>query len=160
MEQGEIVLNEHNKQEYPPMHTAEHILNATMVKLFGCGRAVTAHIERRKSKCDYKFDREPSPEEMASVAEAVNRVIEADLPVTEEYVDAAEAEGRFDLTRLPSNVSSVLRIVNIGDYDSCPCAGNHVKHTGEIGHFNMLGYTYTPGKLRIRYKTGENLGDR
>ena len=26
MEQ-EIQLNEHNKQEYPPMHTAEHILN-------------------------------------------------------------------------------------------------------------------------------------
>lgn len=25
----EIQLNEHNKQEYPPMHTAEHILNQT-----------------------------------------------------------------------------------------------------------------------------------
>ena len=32
MEQ-EIQLNEHNKQEYPPMHTAEHILNQTMVRL-------------------------------------------------------------------------------------------------------------------------------
>ena len=30
MEQ-EIQLNEHNKAEYPPMHTAEHILNQTMV---------------------------------------------------------------------------------------------------------------------------------
>ena len=29
MEQ-EIQLNEHNKAEYPPMHTAEHILNQTM----------------------------------------------------------------------------------------------------------------------------------
>ena len=28
-------LNDHNKQEYPPMHTAEHLLNATMVKTFG-----------------------------------------------------------------------------------------------------------------------------
>ena len=28
-------LNAHNKQEYPPMHTAEHLLNATMVKMFG-----------------------------------------------------------------------------------------------------------------------------
>ena len=32
MEQ-EIQLNEHNKQEYPPMHTAEHILNQTMVRM-------------------------------------------------------------------------------------------------------------------------------
>ena len=33
MEQ-EIQLNEHNKQEYPPMHTAEHLLNSQMVKYF------------------------------------------------------------------------------------------------------------------------------
>ena len=37
MEQ-EIQLNEHNKQEYPPMHTAEHLLNSQMVKYFHCRR--------------------------------------------------------------------------------------------------------------------------
>ena len=50
MEQ-QIQLNDHNKQEYPPMHTAEHLLNATMVKTFGCPRSRNAHIERKKSKC-------------------------------------------------------------------------------------------------------------
>ena len=49
MEQ-QIQLNDHNKQEYPPMHTAEHLLNATMVKTFGCPRSRNAHIERKKSK--------------------------------------------------------------------------------------------------------------
>ena len=44
MEQ-EIQLNEHNKQEYPPMHTAEHILNQTMVRMFGCPRSKNAHID-------------------------------------------------------------------------------------------------------------------
>ena len=52
-------LNEHNKEEYPPMHTTEHILNQTMIRLFGCGRAVSAHIERKKSKLDFRFQREP-----------------------------------------------------------------------------------------------------
>lgn len=46
MEQ-EIQLNEHNKAEYPPMHTAEHILNQTMVRMFGCLRSKNAHIERK-----------------------------------------------------------------------------------------------------------------
>ena len=32
----EPILNAHNKEEYPPAHTAEHILNATMVRMFGC----------------------------------------------------------------------------------------------------------------------------
>ena len=40
------VINDHNKKEYPPMHTAEHILNATMVKMFGCPRSRNAHIVR------------------------------------------------------------------------------------------------------------------
>lgn len=31
----EPVFNAHNKEEFPPAHTAEHILNATMVKMFG-----------------------------------------------------------------------------------------------------------------------------
>lgn len=47
MEQ-QIQLNDHNKQEYPPMHTCEHIVNRTMMNLFGCGRSVSAHIERKK----------------------------------------------------------------------------------------------------------------
>lgn len=33
-----------------PMHTTEHIINQTMIRLFGCGRSVSAHIERKKSK--------------------------------------------------------------------------------------------------------------
>lgn len=44
----EIILNDHNKQEYPPMHTCEHIINQTMIRLFGCGRSISAHIERKK----------------------------------------------------------------------------------------------------------------
>lgn len=46
MEQ-EIQLNEHNKQEYPPMHTAEHLLNSQMVKYFHCERSFSAHIEKK-----------------------------------------------------------------------------------------------------------------
>ena len=62
------ILNEHNKEEYPPMHTAEHILNGTMVKMFGCRRAQNAHIERRKSKCDYDLPAPPSGYRESSVS--------------------------------------------------------------------------------------------
>lgn len=48
MEQ-QIQLNDHNKQEYPPMHTCEHIVNRTMMNLFGCGRSVS-RTYREKEK--------------------------------------------------------------------------------------------------------------
>ena len=63
-------LNDHNKQEYPPMHTTEHIINQTMIRLFGCGRSISAHIERKKSKLDYRLAACPTEEEIKKLEEA------------------------------------------------------------------------------------------
>ena len=74
MMETEVQLNAHNKAEYPPMHTAEHILNQTMVRLFGCPRSRNAHIERKKSKCDYELSEAPTPEQMAEIERKVNEL--------------------------------------------------------------------------------------
>lgn len=154
MEQ-EIQLNDHNKQEYPPMHTAEHILNQTMVRMFGCPRSKNAHIERKKSKCDYLLSEAPTAEMMAEVERKVNEVIDRHLPVTIEFMPLEQAGEIVDLSKLPDDVSETLRIVRIGDYDACACIGTHVSNTSEIGHFKMLTYDYTEGWLRLRFKLTE-----
>ena len=116
MEQ-EVQLNEHNKAEYPPMHTAEHILNQTMVRLFGCPRSRNAHIERKKSKCDYQLSEAPTAEQMAAVEQQVNDVIDQHLPITIEFMPREEAAHIVDLSKLPAEASETLRIVRIGDYE-------------------------------------------
>lgn len=73
------------------MHTAEHILNQTMVRMFGCARSKNTHIERKKSKCDYFLSRQPDEETVKAIEEAVNAVIARDLKVTEEYMSMDEA---------------------------------------------------------------------
>ena len=114
MEQ-EIQLNAHNKQEYPPMHTCEHIINRTMVNLFGCGRAVSAHIERKKSKLDFALSQAPSEDDIARIEATVNEVIAHHLPVTTEFITQEEATGRFDMKRLPEGASETVRVVHVGD---------------------------------------------
>lgn len=151
MEQ-ELQLNEHNKQEYPPMHTAEHILNQTMVRMFGCPRSMNAHIERKKSKCDYDLDKEPTQEQVAEIERKVNEIIESGLDVTAEYMPVSEASKIADLRKLPENVSDTLRIVRIGDYDACACIGAHVDNTSEIGRFKIISHSYENGKWRVRFK--------
>ncbi|MBP5171956.1 MAG: hypothetical protein ILP04_07885 [Bacteroidales bacterium] len=146
------VLNEHNKQEYPPMHTAEHILNATMVNMFSCPRSRSAHIERKKSKCDYELPQAPSEEQLAAVEQRVNEVIAADLPVTVEFMPREEAASIVDLSKLPDDASAMLRIVRIGTYDACACIGAHVKHTGQVGRFKIISHDYENGRLRLRFK--------
>lgn len=156
MEQ-EIQLNDHNKQEYPPMHTAEHILNQTMVRLFGCPRSKNAHIERKKSKCDYVLSEEPSQEMMEEVERRVNEIIGRDLPVTVEFMPKEEAGAIVDLSKLPDEASETLRIIRVGDYDACACAGTHVQNTAGIGTFKMLNYDYADGRLRLRFKLIEKI---
>ena len=151
MEQ-EIQLNEHNKTEYPPMHSAEHILNQTMVRMFGCPRSKNAHIERKKSKCDYILTEEPTAETMAEVDRRVNEVIDQNLPVVIEFMTKEAAADIVDLSKLPEEASETLRIVRIGDYDACACIGVHVNNTSEIGRFKLLNYDYTDNRLRLRFK--------
>ena len=145
-------LNEHNKQEFPPMHTAEHILNGTMVKMIGCRRADNAHIERKKSKCDYNLSQALTPEQIQSVEDKVNEVIAQDLPITEEFATQDEVKSRFDMARLPEGASETVRIVHVGDYDECLCAGVHVSHTSEIGRFRISSTRYQDGVQRIVFR--------
>lgn len=163
MEQ-EYILNEHNKEEFPPSHTAEHLLNQTMIRMFGCERSRNAHIERKKSKISYIMARKPDRKEEKEIERRMNELIAEDLPVTFEFVSRSElteestAEGsRFagiSLDRLPEDASETIRLVRIGDYDVCPCIGKHVRSTGQIGRFEMLGTNWDEEKrsFRVRFK--------
>lgn len=145
-------LNEHNKQEYPPMHTCEHIVNRTMMNLFHCGRAVSAHIERKKSKLDFALPECPSEEQIREIEDTVNSIIGQNLAVTTEFITQDEAVGRFDMKRLPDNASETVRVVKVGDYDECLCIGQHVANTSEIGNFKIISYDYKDGIFRMRFK--------
>ena len=136
------------------MHSVEHILNATMVKTFGCPRSRTAHIEKKKSKCDYELSSCPTDEQIQAVEDKVNEVINQHLPVTIEFMPKEEAKDIVDLSKLPEDASETLRIVRIGDYDACACIGLHVENTSEIDTFKIISHDYDEEKkvLRIRFK--------
>jgi alanyl-tRNA synthetase len=148
----EIILNDHNKQEYPPMHTAEHILNQTMVRMFGCKRSKSSHIEKKKSKCDYFLKEAPTAEQINEIERKVNEVIDQKLAINIKLVKQNEIPSGIDLSKLPEDVSETLRIVYVGDYDVCACIGQHVSNTSEIGKFRIISTDYVEGKLRIRFK--------
>lgn len=142
-----------NKKDYDPqMHSAEHILNQTMVRMFNCGRAFSAHIEKKKSKCDYHFDHPITDKEINEIEKKVNEVISSNLPVSESFINREAAEAEFNLSRLPEEAGENIRIIRIGDYDSCPCSGIHVSNSGEIGKFSIISSSFENSVLRIRFK--------
>ena len=148
-------LNDHNKKEYPPMHTAEHILNQTMVRMFGCKRSRNTHIERKKSKCDYYIESELTAAQVQQIEDAVNEVISKNLNVTEDFVHIKDAKDLVDLSKLPDDVSEMLRIIRVGGYDVCACIGDHVDNTSEIGEFKITTHNLEICRWRVRFKLNE-----
>ena len=146
------ILNTHNKAEYEPAHSAEHILNQTMVRMFGCPRSRNAHVEKKKSKCDYLLDAEPTDQQVAEIESKVNDVIAQNLDVTIEFMNHEQAAAIVDLSKLPEDASDTLRIVRIGDYDACACIGAHVQNTSEIGTFKVISHSFENGVWRLRWK--------
>ena len=147
-------LNAHNKAEFPPMHTAEHLLNQTMVRMFGCERSQNAHIERKKSKINYTLKSEPTAEQIAEIERIMNDLIQQDIPVVSDFVTRDEIPEGVTLNKLPDDASETLRIVRIGDYDVCACIGAHVKSTGEIVSFHINSTSWNDGNFRIVFKVG------
>lgn len=137
------------------MHSAEHILNQTMDKMFNCGRCFSSHIEKKKSKCDYHFNRDINDNEIQEIEKFVNEIIKSDLPVVEEFISREEAQKYYNIDRLPANAVDNIRIVKIGDYDACPCIGLHVGSTISIGSFRITSKSFKNGVLRIRYKLSD-----
>ena len=136
----------------PRMHTAEHILNQTMVRMFGCERSKNTHIERKKSKCDYNLAKEPSQQQLQQIEQQVNDVIKSDLLVTDEMVDKMLAVEFLDLSKLPLDAPETIRVIRVGNYDACACIGPHVRRTSEIGKFKITTVSYNNGILRIRFR--------
>ncbi len=139
------------KQIDPRMHSAEHLVNQALNRMTGCRRCFSTHLEKKKSKVDFHFERPLLADEIEQLQNNINEIIEADLPVTEEFVPRDEAERVFSLGRLPETAETV-RIVRIGDYDACPCIGPHVSSTREIGRFRLISASFNSGVLRIIFK--------
>lgn len=136
----------------PRMHTVEHILNQTMVRMFAKGRSFSSHIEKKKSKCDYHFERNLSEDEVKSIEAQVNEIIAKGLPVYEEFLPKDVAAQKYDLGRIPQSAGEQLRIMHVGDYDACPCIGMHIENSSQIGIFRIISTSHENGVLRIRFK--------
>jgi threonine and alanyine tRNA ligase second additional domain protein len=150
----DYTFNTHNKEEFPPAHTAEHLLNQVMIRMFGTERSSNAHIERKKSKMTFILDHKPDRKEEKAIEAEMNRLISEDLPVTYEMVDRNNIPDGVSVDKLPEDASELLRLVRIGDFDVCLCIGKHVRSTAQIGRFEMLGTNWDEEKhaFRVRFK--------
>ena len=131
-------------------HTAEHILCGIIHRLFGLDN-VGFHI----GECEVTFDISAplSREELDRVELLANRVVFANIRVDTYFPDSDELAALEYRSKL--ELSENVRIVKIGDVDSCACCAPHVAYTGEIGLIKILEAMKHRGGMRIWIVAGE-----
>lgn len=130
-------------------HTAEHIV-CGLVHLHYGFENVGFHL----SDFDviFDFDGVLNREQLDFMEDLANRAVTDNLPVTAFYPTPDElAEMTY---RAKLDLKEGVRIVKIGDVDTCACCAPHVKTTGEIGQIRILEFEKHRGGTRIRLLAG------
>lgn len=144
--EGEVhcILDFDSRFDKMQCHTAEHILCGFIHKLYGLNN-VGFHLgdEEITFDVDGVLTREQldEVEELANSAVFKNVRIDTFFPTAEE-ISTLEYRSKLDFT-------DGVRIVKIGDYDSCACCAPHVANTGEIGLIKILDFMKHRGGTRI-----------
>jgi misacylated tRNA(Ala) deacylase len=128
------------------MHTALHLLSVVFAYPV-TGGAIGAD----KGRLDFAMPEAPDNPEALEVA--LNAMIDADHPVSQEWITDAEMAANPELIKTmnvkPPMGQGRVRLIRIGDVDLQPCGGTHVSSTGEIGPVK-LGKIENKGKQNRR----------
>ena len=121
------------------LHTACHLLLASLRKLFG------THIEQKGSnitserlRFDFNFDRKLTDEEVKQVEDLVNAAINCAIPVerVELSFKDAKAQGGYGVHKADEN--EIVSVYKIGDVDFQICGGPHATNTNELKNFKIV----------------------
>ncbi len=120
------------------MHTALHLLSVVIPLPVTGGQ-----IGAERGRLD--FDMPDAPADVTPWSDALNRLIDRDLAVTEDWITDAELEANPGLVKTLSVRPPVgqgrVRLIRIGQgagqIDLQPCGGTHVARTGEIGRVEI-----------------------
>ena len=137
-------INFEDRFEKMQCHTAEHILCGIIHRLFGFEN-VGFHLGEDEVVFDVNGvlgrDELDRVEKIANDAVFSNIQITTSFPTPQELI-ALEYRAKLDMTE-------GVRLVQIGDIDTCACCAPHVFRTGEIGIIKILDFMKHRGGTRI-----------
>jgi alanyl-tRNA synthetase len=147
----ELVLDAARRRDFTMLHTAQHLLSGTILRLAG---KPTLSMHLGDELCTIDVDApELSEKILAEVEEAAAAAIEENHPVITHLCPPEDVRG-FPLRKVPPQGEEVIRVVEIEGHDFSPCCGTHAKSTGEIGMLRILGAEKYKGMTRLCFIAG------
>ncbi|MGY5858545.1 MAG: hypothetical protein RTU63_04185 [Candidatus Thorarchaeota archaeon] len=99
-------------------------------------------------------------EEILTTESLVNRLIRDEIDVTTKVVSAEEVDKSVRAREGITSKNDVIRLVNVGEFDSSACSGIHVANTREIRLFKVIDVKDVDGNTHIEFVSGEIAVDK
>ncbi|TCU71700.1 alanyl-tRNA synthetase [Tissierella praeacuta] len=139
-----------NRFDNMQQHTGQHLLSAAFYKLYN-GETVGFHIGKDYVYIDITLP-DLSEDDSEKIEIYANRIIFSNFEIKSYYIE------KNDINKLPirkqPTVNSNIRIVEIDNIDFSPCAGTHLRNTGEIGLIKIRKWEKYKGNIRIEFVCG------
>lgn len=131
-------LGDHSEQT-TALHTATHMLQAALRRVLGDRvQQKGSNITPERLRFDFTHGEKMTPEQIKEVEDIVNEEIKKDLKVTVQTMSPEEALKEGAMAFFSSKYGEQVTVYSIGDFSKEVCAGPHVEHTGDMGHFHIL----------------------
>lgn len=131
-------LGDHSEQT-TALHTATHMLQAALRMVLGDHvQQKGSNITPERLRFDFTHNEKMTPEQIKAVEDIVNEKIKKDLIVTVKTMSPEEALKEGAMALFSSKYGEQVTVYSIGDFSKEVCAGPHVEHTGDMGHFHIL----------------------
>ncbi len=131
-------LGDHSEQT-TALHTATHMLQAALRQVLGDHvQQKGSNITPERLRFDFTHNEKMTPEQIKKVEDIVNEEIAKDLKVTVQTMTLEEAQKQGAMAFFSSKYGEQVTVYSIGDFSKEVCAGPHVEHTGDMGHFHIL----------------------
>jgi len=137
--------------DHMQQHSGEHLLCGAFNQLLGTAN-VGFHLGQETSQIDLALEN-LSPETALQAEELANRMIYENRPVKAGFV-AKEELSSYKLRKELTKEFALIRLVDIEDFDCCPCGGTHVARTGEVGQVKILSWERKKNGIRIDFVCG------
>ena len=131
-------------------HTAEHILCGIIHSLYGFDN-VGFHLG--EDEVTFDVDGVLDRAQLDRIEEMANDVVFSNIQV--EAYFPAENKLPYIKYRSKLDISEGVRLVQIGEVDTCACCAPHVSYTGEIGIIKILDFMKHRGGTRIWMVAGK-----
>lgn len=155
-------VEEPTRRDTERNHTATHLLQAALRTVLGehvhqMGSLVTAD----RLRFDFTHTGPLTPEQTAQVESMVNAEIWRNEPVRTREMAYDEARGLGAMALFGEKYGDRVRVVEVPGFSMELCGGTHVRTTGQIGLFRIVGESgVAAGVRRIEAVTGPGAFDR